>query len=169
MASVIAQSGLWHNRRKGLWLSGDYAGRRWGRTPVGGFSANCNALSLVTFFTLLAQGRLVSQAASNEIKRNLFGGSWMGTSIKNALHPKSVTSYSKVGLLNKCTAWIEKDGKKKCKSSITTTRHEAGVIEIEGGKYRFAIAILTTGATSRKTVVESLSKSLAELIIDRNP
>lgn len=169
LASVIAQSGLWHNQRKGLWLRGDYAGSAWTRSPVGGYAANCNALSLVTFFTLLAQGRLVSETASDKIKDVLRGGSWMGSSIKTAMPSKSVTSFTKVGLLNKCTAWTEKDGKKICKSSITTTRHEAGIIEIEGGKYRFAIAILTTGNTSRKTVVEALSKSLAELIIERNP
>ncbi|MGB7069895.1 MAG: hypothetical protein WBD22_10405 [Pyrinomonadaceae bacterium] len=169
MASVVAQSGLWHNRRKGLWLQGDYAGRGWGRSPVGGFSANCNALSLVSFFTLLAQERLVDQASSTGIKTALTGGSWMGSSIASAFPARSVTAAAKVGLLNKCTAWVEKEGKKKCQKSITTTRHEAGLIDIDGGKHRFAITILTTGNASRKTVVEALSKSLAELIVERNP
>ena len=74
IASLTWQSGLHHPTRGGLWLSSSYNGQV-GSNPVRApFSANVTALSVATFFTLLAQGRLVNDVASTEMKTTLLGG-----------------------------------------------------------------------------------------------
>ena len=73
--SVTWQSGLYHSTRGGLWLTSSYGRGGSGSNPVGApHSANVTALSVATFFTLLAQGRLVDDAASAEMTRVLRGG-----------------------------------------------------------------------------------------------
>jgi V8-like Glu-specific endopeptidase len=71
IASVAWQSGLRHPMRGGLWLSAAYDnGDTWADNPsmkAAAFVHNVTALSVVTFFTLLAQGRLVDDASSIEI------------------------------------------------------------------------------------------------------
>ena len=71
IASVAWQSGLRHPMRGGLWLSAAYDnGDTWADNPAmkaTAFVHNITALSVVTFFTLLAQGRLVDDASSAEI------------------------------------------------------------------------------------------------------
>lgn len=75
IASVTWQSGLYHPKRGGLWLTSSYGKGQWSNNPVKGVhSANVTALSAATYFTLLAQGRLVNEASSNEIKNWLRGG-----------------------------------------------------------------------------------------------
>jgi hypothetical protein len=75
IASVAWQSGLFHPTRGGLWLTGSYGKGQWNSNPVRGVqSANITALSAATYFTLLAQGRLVDGAASTAIKTVLRGG-----------------------------------------------------------------------------------------------
>lgn len=75
MASVTWQAGLFHPRRGGLWLTSSYGKGQWGNNPIKGVqSANVTALSAATYFTLLAQGRLVDDASSNEMKTWLRGG-----------------------------------------------------------------------------------------------
>jgi hypothetical protein len=75
IASVTWQSGLFHPKRGGLWLSSSYGKGSWAKNPISGvFSANITALSAATYFTLLAQGRLVDDVSSSEIKTWLRGG-----------------------------------------------------------------------------------------------
>jgi hypothetical protein len=75
IASVTWQSGLFHPTRGGLWLTGAYGKGTWIGNPVKGvYSANVTALSAATYLTLLAQGRLVDDATSRDIRTVLQGG-----------------------------------------------------------------------------------------------
>jgi hypothetical protein len=78
IASVAWQSGLRHPMRGGLWLSRAYDGKDgWADDPpmkAPAFIHNITALSVATFLTLLAQGRLVDDASSTEITSVLLGG-----------------------------------------------------------------------------------------------
>jgi len=79
IASVAWQSGLYHPNRGGLWLTSSYGKAQWGSNPLKGVhSANVTALAAATYFTLLAQGRLVDDASSNEMKAWLAGGCYTG-------------------------------------------------------------------------------------------
>jgi len=78
IASVAWQSGLRHPVRGGLWLSAAYdGGDHWEDSPsmkAPAFGHNITALSVATYFTLLAQGRLVDDASSAEIRTVLRAG-----------------------------------------------------------------------------------------------
>ena len=103
LASVLWQSGLYHPRRRGLWFHNTYeadtinpalintlchrqanysdSGRqinyvRWIRDPLGGVGIDLNALSAATFFTLLAQRRLVNPQLSQQMEALLKTGCW---------------------------------------------------------------------------------------------
>ncbi|MET0555853.1 MAG: serine hydrolase [Vicinamibacteria bacterium] len=80
VASVTWQSGLFHPSRGGLWLTTSYGRGEWDGNPVRGvYSANITALSAATYFTLLAQGRLVDDAASAEMATFLRRGCITGS------------------------------------------------------------------------------------------
>lgn len=75
IASVTFQSGLFHSTRGGLWLTTSYGKGTSGSNPVKAkYSANVTALSAATFFTLLAQRRMVDDAGSTDIESSLRGG-----------------------------------------------------------------------------------------------
>jgi V8-like Glu-specific endopeptidase len=97
IASVAWQSGLRHPVRGGLWLSRAYDGKDgWANNPAmkaPAFIHNITALSVATFFTLLAQGRLVDDTASAEIKAVLSQG------CQTCLFPSEITlEASKCGI-----------------------------------------------------------------------
>jgi hypothetical protein len=70
LGSLAWQSGLFHPTRGGLWLTSAYGhGESWAANPIAGVnSANVTALSAAAYFTLLAQGRLVDDAASASMR-----------------------------------------------------------------------------------------------------
>jgi V8-like Glu-specific endopeptidase len=75
IGSVTWQSGLYHPMRNGLWLRASYCGKGTWASPVKSpWVHNATALSAATYFTLLAQGRLVDTASSTDIKNALRGG-----------------------------------------------------------------------------------------------
>jgi hypothetical protein len=75
IGSLAWQSGLFHPTRGGLWLTTSFGKGEWGSNPVSGVSsANLTALSAATYFTLLAQGRLVDDAGSKDITDVLLNG-----------------------------------------------------------------------------------------------
>ena len=75
IASLTFQSGLFHPTRGGLWLTSSYGKGKSGSNPVKAqYSANVTALSAATYFTLLAQGRMVDDATSSDIQSSLRGG-----------------------------------------------------------------------------------------------
>jgi hypothetical protein len=97
IASVTWQSGLFHSSRGGLWLTSAYGKGEWGNNPISGVqSANITALSAATYFTLLAQRRLVDDDSSIEIETSLQDGCFTG------LFPASL------GLVaSKCGIWSD--------------------------------------------------------------
>jgi hypothetical protein len=79
IASVTWQSGLHHPNRNGLWLTTAYGKGKWSQNPLKGVqSANVTALAVATYFTLLAQGRLVDRPSSQAIRTALWGGCTTG-------------------------------------------------------------------------------------------
>lgn len=73
--SITFQSGLFHPTRGGLWLTTSYRQGKSGSNPVKAkYNANVTALSAATFFTLLAQRRMIDPATSADIQRSLFDG-----------------------------------------------------------------------------------------------
>jgi V8-like Glu-specific endopeptidase len=75
IGSVTWQSGLYHPTRSGLWLRASYCNKGTWASPVKTpWVHNATALSVATYFTLLAQGRLVDTASSTDIKNALRGG-----------------------------------------------------------------------------------------------
>jgi hypothetical protein len=70
IGSVALQSGLFDEKQGGLWLNAAYGAPAltWWSSPFPTLPRHsATALAAATFFTLLAQGRLVDQASSNEI------------------------------------------------------------------------------------------------------
>jgi hypothetical protein len=70
IGSVALQAGLFDEKHGGLWLNAAYAepAITWRSSPFPTLPRHSvTALSAATFFTLLAQGRLVDQALSNEL------------------------------------------------------------------------------------------------------
>lgn len=105
IGSVAWQSGLYHHARSGLWLKSGYCGLGSWTSPVKTpFTHNATALSVATYFTLLAQGRLVDDASSTIIRNALRGG------CITSLFPPLPVVASKCGIydgyIHDC-AWIE--------------------------------------------------------------
>ena len=94
IGSVLWQSGLFHTRRSGLWLRSIYGASCDSKkcrdagccpanskiekplkpvyaTPAAATTHNATALSAVTYFTLMAQGRLANDAVSARVQKDL--------------------------------------------------------------------------------------------------
>lgn len=160
IGSVVAQSGLWYLKRKGLWIRGAYDGGKtiWADSPVGGNIHNATALSFATFYTLLAQGRLVDDRASGEIKNVLESASWFENALKKeyeglvragarAAMP-ALKVFSKVGVYG-------------------NFRHDAGFIERD--RFRYAAVVLTEYKASKTDILEHLIVDFDKLIESKNP
>jgi hypothetical protein len=175
IASVMWQSGLRHPTRGGLWLWGGYCcadkngikrllnldmkaieckgglSVRWKENPVQQpkpvFPHNATALSVATFFTLLAQGRLVDDQASRKIAITLKDACsffW-----DNQLVGLSSTPPTKCGIVN-------------------NLKHDSILIKrTEGGKeIHYAAVALTIGAPDFP--FKDFLKDLDQLIKDKN-
>ena len=171
IGSLLWQSGLRHPTRGGLWLTSSYNSRaRWEPAalppprPIFGHTAT--ALSMATYFTLLAQGRLVNSSTSLEIKSALSTASWWRPKLGSGPLPDSAKIASKVGLLLLCTRRDPKN-EKKCVASIATHVHEAGLIE--NGRFRYAVAITTVGIPEGVDVLTKLITEIDALIRANNP
>jgi subtilisin family serine protease len=137
IASLIWQSGLHHPRRKGLWIGNTFqaapdlkepdwkpderchSGSKptfWARNPFG--TNSLTALAAATFFTLLAQRRLVNKTTSDEmetlLKRGCFLSSIPGVTVRAT----------------------------KCGYLKHVSNHDAALIEGPGRLY--VLAVLTT-------------------------
>jgi hypothetical protein len=143
IASVTWQSGLFHPSRSGLWLTSSYGKGQWGNNPIKGVhSANITALSAATYFTLLAQGRLVDDASSSEIKMWLRGGCFTW------LFPESL------GLVaSKCGIWSD-------------YLHDCALIV--RGSIRYVVVGLTRTQRSKHAKYTQLFLELDKLIVRNN-
>lgn len=142
IASVTWQSGLFHPKRGGLWLTGSYGKGGWRNNPIPGvMSANITALSAATFFTLLAQGRLVDDASSADISNSLNGGciTW--------LFPIQGVVASKCGI------WSD-------------YLHDCALIR--HGSIRYVVVGLTRTQVSERQKYQQLFLELDKLIVQNN-
>lgn len=170
IASVLWHSGLRHPRRGGLWLYwnfDDKAPQEWSppALPAPGpvFPHTATALSLATFYALLAQGRLPNPGATSEMQR-ILKETWYSSVLPSAV----ITA--KVGLLynlSKCLNWETKDGKRRCTTYEVSAAHEGDLIE--NGKLRYAAAIMTVGLPDGEGVLRKLIVQLDDLIRKNNP
>jgi hypothetical protein len=172
MASLSWQSGLRHPTRGGLWFGSTYctgrtraphhaachtfttcpkplAGRcSWKSDPLKVQRIVLTALSAATYFTLLAQKRLVSEALSASIESFLGRAcTWFPLAL-----PAATTRAAKCGL-------------------TSDLLHDAGLIE--NGSRRYAIAFLTQGANAAlrargDKLVRELIQDLDRLIENNN-
>jgi hypothetical protein len=169
IASVLWQSGLHHPTRQGLWLGSTFCtGRRnvrpdprchfvtnggcgkgadrvvWQKDPLKMQRVVLTALSVATFFTLLAQKRLVTGYLSSEIEALLRTAC---TWIPSAL-PSATIRAAKCGL-------------------TTDLTHDAAIIE--NGTRRYVLVYLTQGANMPDTLRDQLVGDLDTLIRNNNP
>jgi len=139
MASLAWQSGLRRPNTGGLWLGGDYGTldeclsrvRRWtplpnGRSrpeatwPIvwaanplrGSFLHECNAQSVATYFTLLAQGRLASPSLSKQLREQIltrgFAGAFVPAFAERRIALTEISS--KVGRLKPPDGFVDHQG-----------------------------------------------------------
>jgi hypothetical protein len=143
IGSVTWQSGLYHPNRGGLWLTSAYGKGQWGNNPIKGVhSANVTALAVATYFTLLAQERLVDSSSSSEIKTWLRGGCFTG------LFPQNL------GLVaSKCGIWSD-------------YLHDC--VLIERGSIRYVVVGLTRTKRSEYSQYTQLFLELDKLIVKNN-
>jgi hypothetical protein len=152
VGSVMKKSGLRHPTRGGIWLRWNYgcpkremwsgADSRPPPEPV--YVHNATALSLATFYTLMAQRRLVTPGSSDKIKSLLTGASWFTDDA--ALGPSARVA-SKVGIWGKYI-------------------HEAALVE--NAPVRYAVAILTVGIPVPVGFLNQLIVKLNTLIVANN-
>jgi V8-like Glu-specific endopeptidase len=105
IGSLAWQSGLLRPTSSGLWLKSAYCDKaRWNSPVNTPFTHNATALSAATYFTLLAQGRLVDDTASADIRNSLKHG------CVTSLFPPLPVVASKCGIyggyVHDC-AWIQ--------------------------------------------------------------
>jgi hypothetical protein len=109
MVSTLLQSGLYDtNRNGGLWLGARYGGVQWRGALAGGVPQSTTAGSMAAFLTLMMQDKLVSPAASGEMRDLLQKaphltapgtGSWYQQSLRQLSSSGSIKRLlAKVGL-----------------------------------------------------------------------
>ena len=142
IASVTWQSGLFHPSRGGLWLTSSYGRGQSGSNPVkAAHTANLTALAAATYFTLLAQGRLVDDAASTEMKTTLRGGCVTGV-------------FPPLGAIaSKCGIWSD-------------YLHDCALVD--RGSVRYVVAGLTKTKRSEHSKYTELFNELDKLIVRNN-
>lgn len=182
IASLAWQSGLRHPTRKGLWLRRDYGtlaecqyreGRRtplpggkrrpeaewpseWASSPLDTLPHECNALSVATYFTLLAQGRLVEPSSSKTLREKILTKGYPGAFVP-AFAQKHITLTqisSKVGRLKPHEGFVDHQG-----AIIRRTNSR--------GKEIHYVAVVLTQRVERKFVGDLVLK-LDELVSSLN-
>lgn len=151
--SALLQSGIYDPLAGGLWLGSSYAHDRFRTDPVAGLSVGATAASLASMFTLLAQGRLVSAQACQEMKA-LLGHRGLGRRRTFSPATRSLTKanpaakvWSKLGLMTYMKEKLGPDGKpvlnakgKPVKVHDRDELSDIALVEIDGK--RFVIALL---------------------------
>jgi hypothetical protein len=168
IASVLWKSGLRHPTREGIWFPNTFCDRPatapfnpachskcgsatcdlacWRHEPLGVKGMVINALSVATFFTLLAQERLVSETVSRDMEALLKEG--CGVRIRGALPAGATLRASKCGV-------------------TSDLKHEAALIE--NGKLRYVLVFLTENLSMSGATRKRLVGDLENLIRARNP
>lgn len=157
LASALMQSGITHPINGGLWLVNDYGGynRPWANRPSVKFnisgSHNATALSCATYFTLMAQGRLINDASSTAIS-NILNKACSFFWTANAKAAIDVTG----DVPTKCGIWS------KYKSDVI-------LIDYKNGKCKYVACVLSDLASDTKFKPDELLIDLDALIRANNP
>jgi len=170
IASLATQSGLFHPQRSGLWFGTTYCSDilsapveknchtktrsfcgaefrvLWNDDPLGSGAILATALSVSTYYTLLAQRRLVSPAHSANIEGYLKHGCNYLSS--GALLPSRAQKCADVGKL----------------------MHDGGLVDEGPGKARYAIAILTDGKPAQLPIAtfKAIARGLDHIVKNRS-
>lgn len=156
LASALLQSGITSPVHGGLWITSGYGGTAsWGSRPSVKFSTSgsnsATALSCATFFTLMAQGRLVGDSSSQSISRFLHDAcSFFWTS-----NARSVISIAG-DVPTKCGIWS------KFKSDVI-------LVNYSSGQYRYVACVLSELAGDAGFKLDELLKDMDTLIRANNP
>jgi hypothetical protein len=162
IASVLWQSGLRHPTREGLWIGNAFkdvsitaksnpachTGKNpivWANNPFAGSGIALTALSAATFFTLLAQQRLVNTTASTEMETLLGSGCAFIPSISGV----NIRA-TKCGLTSK-------------------VRHDAALLVGSNRRYVLAVLTLRDPPNWTPSTREEFIKDLDRLIKANNP
>lgn len=100
---ALEAEGLYEPGRGGLWLGANYGGRNWKIEPSSRRThMGATAKSVAHFLTLLEDSRLVSEAASHEMRELMrMAGTWFGEGLLKARPPRQMTDhYGKVGVVD---------------------------------------------------------------------
>lgn len=166
IASTLIQTGLFdRNRNGGLWLGADYVNTIWRGAPGGGNAQSATAGSLVAFMTLLAQGALVSQPASDQMVKMMtkpppvFSGS--GSFFLQGLTSRPPTRVvSKIGLMDGAdeVALIEREVESEVED-------DQGQKTKQKTKLRYVVAALRA---TKPDELASLIRELDDCILTNN-
>lgn len=164
VGSLLWQSGLRHPDRKGLWMHNTYAvgteaslfdrachsGSNpvvWKDDPLREGGIMLTALSVATFFTLLAQRRLADDATSTAMERLLARGCVMFGAVRDAL-PSNAVRAAKCG-------------------TASGFVHDA--VLVEHGKFRYVMVYLTKDLPMSVDLRKQFVRDLDGLIRSNNP
>lgn len=160
IASALWQSGLYHPLRRGVWFGNTFQSRpptarldqrchvpgtyiAWRKNPLGSTGITLTPLAIATYFTLLAQRRLVSIAASQRIEGLLSKGcTWLTHQL-----PAATIRAQKCGLTSEYL-------------------HEAALIE--HGDLRYVLVYLTRNVGRRPELYRQLTRDLDTLVRSNN-
>jgi hypothetical protein len=161
IASVMWQSGLRHPTRQGLWFGNTFRSGPtsakvdarchipgspiiWAKNPLPAKGIFLTALSVATFFTLLAQQRLVNEGLSRSIEALLFNGcSWLRADL-----PEATIRAAKCGV-------------------ASPFRHDAGLVQNDNRRY--VIVYLTENLQMSDDLRTRFVQDLDQLIKKNNP
>src|SRR5688572_16622053 len=168
IGSVALQSGLFDEAQGGMWLNAAYnkPAVTWDSSPFPNvFRHNLTALATVSFFTMLAQGRLVDQATSFEIRDALAKKVVSGVvSTRECMNSGLITGIKQLGGLQHPAA-------NKCGIGDGTPLYHEGVHIVRqvsaGKRIAYTMGLLTKEPP--KLDFTKLGKELDALIVAANP
>lgn len=153
---ALAADGFYNRgTKRGLWLSGNYDGvasGAWETRPESGDAQPATAATVAAFLSLMETNRLVDDVASADMRDNIMGVPWFGTTLSSNGRP--ATAYGKVGI----------DG------GTSTDRHDCGVItrtEPAGLTFRYAAVALNAkdNATLDRLIIK-LDDIMKKFVVD---
>ena len=174
IGSVALQSGLFDEASGGLWLNAAYEepAVKWTDTPFPNLKRhNVSAYAAATYFALLAQGRLVDQATSNEIAAVLQRTKCMDIGLIDGIQTlpgfptgggRPVTPPNKCGILKKKIERGRVVRGKLFHEAIHIVRQVPA-----GRRLQYAVAVLTEEPPELS--FPDLGKDLDALIAAQNP
>jgi len=149
---ALEAEGFYSHANGGMWLGGNYGGKSWMLEPKTKLThQGATARSVAKFLALVEDNRLISPAASTEMRRIMgLAGTWFVEGLMRAKPARSVTSsYAKVGIYS---------GK----------YHDCAVLERgtkDGRLLRYAAVVL--GATDPQ-VIRELAVKLDDYVLASN-